>query len=113
MHAERCPLCLGSTKVAPSGWVPAPKVGGENGTVTAMCHGCNGRGMLIVQDYADHLAAQESAKPNTKRRIWLSPGLAKRLLEDDQQFKGRVVDEGFEVTEIWIGSLCIVDPDAR
>jgi hypothetical protein len=107
MHAEKCPVCNGHGRVYRPTGTP------DQSREVVGCHGCHQRGWVPVMDAVEAaaIAAATPPKPSPKQHVYLSAGLAKRLLEDGQQYRGRSTEDGYELTEIWIGSLCIVDPD--
>jgi hypothetical protein len=134
MHSERCPVCSGWGKVGIK-----QKVSDPEPERTQACHGCGALGWVTVQDIEDLLtlravsasgrpaelsAVAGSAQPPSTgggqvasapapHRIMLSPGLARRVLEERSKYAGRPCEGGYELTEIWIGNQCLMDPEAK
>lgn len=44
-HAEKCPICQGAGTIVKFEYPPATCV-----TVPTICHGCNGKGWITVED---------------------------------------------------------------
>jgi hypothetical protein len=110
MHSEKCCVCNGHGRTRTPTGLP------ERNEAIVTCHGCRGNGWITVTDAIDLLilaTPAQSDKPAPHKRVYLSYGLAQRLIEDGRQYKGRTTDEGYELTEIWIGNLCLADPEAK
>lgn len=139
MHAEKCPVCNGHAKIrAPTGSPEladeiVPCHGCVRGWITVMDPLDH---LLIKQAQAvlptTVMTAEPAVRPPPRgetlkssseelvtvapdgvlmpTHVYLSRGLAARLLEDGNHYKGHTTAQGYELTEIWIGHLCIMEP---